>query len=200
MLRSQPCSRKVTPWGCVSYDKRTIANDLRELMKGLDIRKIALVGHDRGARVATRFAKDHLDPIDGLVMMDSFRHVCAGLSNAWRGAGGDGHYRANADDVAQDLVGAEVKIARPVMSPRDADFYAVGKMFDIPKVWGNGQQPRHPCYPAMRPPASGGAAGSGHPSPRGFPRELERPTLSVGRSAWATLVSSHAAVPAAASP
>jgi haloacetate dehalogenase len=38
------------------YDKRTMANDLRELMKGLGIRKIALVGHDRGARVATRFA------------------------------------------------------------------------------------------------------------------------------------------------
>src|SRR6266850_7747633 len=30
------------------YDKRNMANDLRELMKALDIRKIALVGHDRG--------------------------------------------------------------------------------------------------------------------------------------------------------
>jgi haloacetate dehalogenase len=51
------------------YDKRTMANDLRELMKGLDIRKIALVGHDRGARVATRFAKDHPDAIDRLVVI-----------------------------------------------------------------------------------------------------------------------------------
>jgi predicted alpha/beta-fold hydrolase len=37
------------------YDKRNMANDLRELMKALEIRKIALVGHDRGARVAIRF-------------------------------------------------------------------------------------------------------------------------------------------------
>jgi alpha-beta hydrolase superfamily lysophospholipase len=43
------------------YDKRNMANDLPELMKALEIRKIALVGHDRGARVATRFAKDHPD-------------------------------------------------------------------------------------------------------------------------------------------
>jgi haloacetate dehalogenase len=32
------------------YDKRNMANALRELMKAFDIRKIALVGHDRGAR------------------------------------------------------------------------------------------------------------------------------------------------------
>jgi pimeloyl-ACP methyl ester carboxylesterase len=53
------------------YDKRTMANGLRELMKGLDIRKIALVGHDRGGRVATRFAKDHPDAIDRLVVIDN---------------------------------------------------------------------------------------------------------------------------------
>ena len=34
------------------YDKRTMANDLVELLKSLDIGKIVLVGHDRGARVA----------------------------------------------------------------------------------------------------------------------------------------------------
>jgi haloacetate dehalogenase len=45
-------------------------------------------------------------------------------------------YRANAEDVAQDLVAAEVKIACPVISLRGADFYAVRKMFDMPKVWG----------------------------------------------------------------
>jgi haloacetate dehalogenase len=45
-------------------------------------------------------------------------------------------YRANAEHVAQDLVDAEVKIACPVMSRRGADFCAVRKMFDMPKVWG----------------------------------------------------------------
>ena len=53
------------------YDKRNMARDLRELMRALEIPKIALVGHDRGARVATRFAKDHPDALDRLVVMDN---------------------------------------------------------------------------------------------------------------------------------
>src|ERR1700693_2768795 len=53
------------------YDKRTMATDLRELMFALNIPKIALVGHDRGARVATRFAKDHPEAMDRLVVMDN---------------------------------------------------------------------------------------------------------------------------------
>jgi pimeloyl-ACP methyl ester carboxylesterase len=44
-------------------------------------------------------------------------------------------YRANAEDVAQDKVDAGMKIPCPVMSLWGADFYAVGKLFDMPKVW-----------------------------------------------------------------
>jgi haloacetate dehalogenase len=53
------------------YDKRTMATDLRELMRALNLSKIALVGHDRGARVATRFAKDHPEAVGRLVVMDN---------------------------------------------------------------------------------------------------------------------------------
>jgi haloacetate dehalogenase len=53
------------------YDKRTIALDLVELLRALGIPKIALVGHDRGARVAARFAKDHPALLDRLVVMDN---------------------------------------------------------------------------------------------------------------------------------
>jgi haloacetate dehalogenase len=53
------------------YDKRTMALDLVKLLKKLGIGKIALVGHDRGARVATRFAKDHPELLDRLVVMDN---------------------------------------------------------------------------------------------------------------------------------
>lgn len=53
------------------YDKRTMATDARELMRSLGFSKIALVGHDRGARVGTRFAKDFRDAIDRLVVMDN---------------------------------------------------------------------------------------------------------------------------------
>ena len=53
------------------YDKRNMARDLRELLRELGIEKIALVGHDRGARVATRFAKDYPELVDRLVVMDN---------------------------------------------------------------------------------------------------------------------------------
>jgi len=44
-------------------------------------------------------------------------------------------YRANAEDLAQDLVDTDVKINAPVMSLWGADFYAVGKLFDMLKIW-----------------------------------------------------------------
>src|SRR5947209_9584416 len=40
-------------------------------MRLLGIEKAAIVGHDRGARVATRFAKDYPEAIDRLVVMDN---------------------------------------------------------------------------------------------------------------------------------
>jgi haloacetate dehalogenase len=177
------------------YDKRTMANDLRELMRELDIPKVSLVGHDRGARVATRFAKDHPDALDRLVVMDNVptrivardfdankakaywffmfhlvpdlpEALIAGREDLWlrhffsdwcynphaisgeafdtyvrayrrpgavRGAMAD--YRANAEDNAQDLADADIKISCPVLSLWGADFYSVGQMFDMAKVW-----------------------------------------------------------------
>ena len=177
------------------YDKRTMAQDIVALMDALGLAKVALVGHDRGARVATRFAKDHPQRLDRLVVMDNvptrivarslnartaraywffFFHLVpelpealiAGREDLWlrhffsdwcynphtitgadfdiyvqayrrpgavRGAMSD--YRANGEDVAQDQVDAEVKIACPVMALWGADFEAVGKMFDMAAVW-----------------------------------------------------------------
>jgi haloacetate dehalogenase len=177
------------------YDKRTMANDVRELMRALDVPRVALVGHDRGARVATRFAKDHADVLDRLVVMDNvptrivarefnarlaraywffiFHQVAdlpealiSGREDLWlrhffsdwcynphaisgeafdtyvkayrspgavRGALAD--YRANAEDVAQDILDEDVKIACPTLSLWGADFYAVGQMFDMAAVW-----------------------------------------------------------------
>lgn len=177
------------------YDKRNMARDLRELLRALGIEKIALVGHDRGARVATRFAKDYPEMVDRLVVMDNvptrivarefnaqvarsywffiFNQVpdlpealIAGREDLWlrhlfsdwcynplaidgeafrtyveayrrpgalRGAMSD--YRANAEDVAQDKVDADIRIACPTLSLWGADFHAVGKMFDMAAIW-----------------------------------------------------------------
>jgi pimeloyl-ACP methyl ester carboxylesterase len=50
-----------------------MAQDLIALLDelGIGIGKIALVSHDRGARVATRFAKDYPRRLDRLVVMDN---------------------------------------------------------------------------------------------------------------------------------
>jgi haloacetate dehalogenase len=53
------------------YDKRTMANDLAALMDHLGHKRAAIVGHDRGARVGTRFAKDYRERIDRFVAMDN---------------------------------------------------------------------------------------------------------------------------------
>ncbi len=177
------------------YDKRNMAKDIRDLLHELNLSKIALVGHDRGARVATRFAKDYPELVDRLVVMDNVptrivaRDIDAKIARAYwfflfhlvpdlpealiasrehiwlrhffsdwcydpaaitgdafdtyvrayqapgavRGAMAD--YRANAEDVAQDSADADIKISCPVMSLWGADFYAVGKLFDMPKIW-----------------------------------------------------------------
>jgi haloacetate dehalogenase len=52
---------------------------------------------------------------------------------AVRGAMSD--YRANAEDVKQDLADADIKIACPTKAIWGEDFYAVGGMFDMKAVW-----------------------------------------------------------------
>jgi haloacetate dehalogenase len=53
------------------YDKRSMARDVLALVEHLGAGPATVVGHDRGARVATRFAKDHPDAIDRLVVIDN---------------------------------------------------------------------------------------------------------------------------------
>ena len=52
------------------YDKRTMANDMTELMLNLGHKQYAVVGHDRGARVAHRLALDWPDYVKKLVVID----------------------------------------------------------------------------------------------------------------------------------
>ena len=52
------------------FDKRTMARDIAELMRGLGHNKYLVMGHDRGARVAHRLALDHADAVKKLVVLD----------------------------------------------------------------------------------------------------------------------------------
>jgi haloacetate dehalogenase len=52
------------------YDKRTMAADIADVVAELALAPIMLVGHDRGARVAHRFALDHPGLLTRLVLLD----------------------------------------------------------------------------------------------------------------------------------
>jgi haloacetate dehalogenase len=54
----------------LAYSKRTMAQDQVEVMQSLGFRKFAVVGHDRGARVAHRMALDHAEKITKLALLD----------------------------------------------------------------------------------------------------------------------------------
>src|SRR5207249_2362614 len=52
------------------YDKRTMAADVADVVRTLGLGPVVLVGHDRGARVAHRFALDHVALLSHLVLLD----------------------------------------------------------------------------------------------------------------------------------
>jgi haloacetate dehalogenase len=53
-----------------TYSKRTMANDLVGLMDALGLARAHVLGHDRGGRVAYRFALDHPDRISRLGIIE----------------------------------------------------------------------------------------------------------------------------------
>jgi haloacetate dehalogenase len=52
------------------YDKRSMAKDMHAVMAALGYERYALVGHDRGARVAHRLALDHPQSVKNLTVLD----------------------------------------------------------------------------------------------------------------------------------
>ncbi len=52
------------------FDKRTMAEDIRGLMRILGFETATVVGHDRGARVGHRWGLDHPEEVERLVVMD----------------------------------------------------------------------------------------------------------------------------------
>ena len=53
-----------------NYSKRAMAKDMAEVMTRLGHRKFHVVGHDRGARVAHRLARDHGSRVRSLAVLD----------------------------------------------------------------------------------------------------------------------------------
>jgi haloacetate dehalogenase len=53
-----------------NYSKRRMALDQVELMRSLGFASFAVIGHDRGGRVATRMALDHPEAVTHLITLD----------------------------------------------------------------------------------------------------------------------------------
>ena len=53
------------------YDKRTLASDVYQLLKGLGHEQIGLIGHDWGGTVAYYLAYDHPDLVERLLILES---------------------------------------------------------------------------------------------------------------------------------
>src|SRR5215217_4269325 len=93
----------------VSYSKRTMAQDQVEVMQALGFPRFALVGHDRGARVAHRLALDHRDSVTKLALLDiiptrvAFERVDQEMATAafnW-------FFSIQEDDLPERLIGAD---------------------------------------------------------------------------------------------
>ena len=54
----------------VAYSKRVMAQDQVEVMQSLGFDRFAIVGHDRGGRVAHRMALDHANKVSHLAVLD----------------------------------------------------------------------------------------------------------------------------------
>ncbi|HWO64480.1 MAG TPA: alpha/beta hydrolase [Umezawaea sp.] len=76
--------------GPAAYAKRVMALDQVQLMEVLGFRRFAVVGHDRGGRVAHRMALDHPAVVTRLAVLDIVptRHAYANVDAAF----GEGYY------------------------------------------------------------------------------------------------------------
>ena len=93
----------------LAYAKRVMAKDQVEVMQSLGFPKFAVVGHDRGARVAHRMALDHVENVTRLALLDivptswAFAHVDREIATAafnW-------FFLIQSDDLPERLISAE---------------------------------------------------------------------------------------------
>lgn len=87
------------------FDKKTVARRLRDFVHGLDLSKIALVGHDLGGHVAYAYAAQWPDEVSHLVFVESSL-PCFGQEEAMDvSKGGSWHFGFNmAGDISEQLV------------------------------------------------------------------------------------------------
>jgi haloacetate dehalogenase len=92
------------------YTKRRMAQDVRELIERLGYDEVRLVGHDRGARVAHRFALDHPELVTHLTVLDIAPTLHMFENGSMAVAQGYWHWLFHQKpDLPELLVGADIE-------------------------------------------------------------------------------------------
>lgn len=106
-----------------AYAKRTMATDMAELMASLGFGRFAVMGHDRGARVAYRLALDWPDLVQRLVVLDikTTLDQLEGEQTSNRGSQSNWTFMAQPAPLPETLIGANpVEWLDSRFSARDA--------------------------------------------------------------------------------
>jgi haloacetate dehalogenase len=93
----------------LAYSKRMMAQDQVEVMQGLGFSEFAVVGHDRGARVAHRMALDYAAKITKLGLLDIIptSTAFANVNKEMATAAFNWFFSIQADGLPERLIGAE---------------------------------------------------------------------------------------------
>jgi haloacetate dehalogenase len=92
-----------------AYSKRIMAQDQVEVMQRLGFSEFAVVGHDRGARVAHRMALDYAETITKLALLDIIptRTAFANVNKEMATAAFNWFFSIQPDGLPERLIGAE---------------------------------------------------------------------------------------------
>lgn len=92
-----------------NYSKRRMAQDQIEVMQSLGFDEFAVVGHDRGARVAHRMALDHAEKITKLALLDIIptSTAFANVDKEMATAAFNWFFSIQSDGLPERLIGAE---------------------------------------------------------------------------------------------
>jgi haloacetate dehalogenase len=93
----------------LAYSKRAMAQDQVEVMQSLGFSEFAVVGHDRGARVAHRMALDHAEKITKLALLDIIPTsvAFANVNKEMATAAFNWFFSIQPDELPERLIGAE---------------------------------------------------------------------------------------------
>lgn len=108
-LRGYGESRALEPNAAGSYDKSALALDQVQVMQQLGFERFAVVGHDRGARVAYRLALEYPEVVSAMVSLTvvPILDVWGGVSKAFALNAYHWFFLAQPFDLPERLIGAD---------------------------------------------------------------------------------------------